>query len=83
MTFRVDGYEEMQGLVAAGFGVSMAPALSLGQHRPDVAVRAVSQPSFTRQVSVLTLVDGARLAPLADFIAILSQVTGAGQRPSS
>jgi DNA-binding transcriptional LysR family regulator len=61
-----------------GLGVSLAPALSLVQRRPDVAVLPVSQPRFSRQVSVVTLVDGPRLAPLADFIAILRQSTEAG-----
>jgi len=73
IAFRVDDYGVMQGLVAAGLGVSMAPALSLVPRRPDVAVRPISQPLFTRQVSMLTLVDGPQTPPLADFIDILQQ----------
>ncbi|HEY1824037.1 MAG TPA: LysR family transcriptional regulator [Trebonia sp.] len=73
ITFRVDDYETLQGLVAARLGVSMAPALSLVQHRPDIVIRPISRPVFTRQVSALALVDGPRTAPLADFIDILRQ----------
>jgi DNA-binding transcriptional LysR family regulator len=82
IAFRVDDYETLQGLVAAGLGVSMAPALSLVQPRPDVAILPISQPRFSRQVSVVTLVDGPRTAPLADFIAILRQSTEAGRVPT-
>jgi DNA-binding transcriptional LysR family regulator len=82
VVFRVDDYETMQGLIAAGLGVSMAPALSLARHRPDVAIRPIS-PAFTRQVSVLTLVDGPRAAPLADFIDILRQTAEAAPATAS
>jgi DNA-binding transcriptional LysR family regulator len=77
IAFRVDDYEALQGLVAAGLGVSVAPALSLVPRRPEVVVRPISRPAFTRQVSVLTLVDGPRLAPLADFIATLRRTAEA------
>ena len=77
IAFRVDDYEALQGLVAAGLGVSMAPALSLVPRRPDVVIRPISRPAFTRQVSALTLVDGPRMAPLADFIDILRQTAEA------
>jgi len=77
ISFRVDDYETLQGLVAARLGVSMAPALSLVQHRPDIVTRRISRPVFTRQVSALTLVDGQRIAPLAAFIDILRQTAAA------
>jgi DNA-binding transcriptional LysR family regulator len=73
IAFRADGYESLQGLVAAGLGVSVAPALSLVPRRPDVVVRPISRPAFSRQVSALTLIDGSQTAPLADFMAILRQ----------
>jgi DNA-binding transcriptional LysR family regulator len=77
IAFRVDDYEALQGLVAAGLGVSVAPALSLVPGRPDVVVRPLSRPVFTRQVNVLTLVDSPRVTALADFIAILRQTAQA------
>lgn len=82
VVFRVDDYETMQGLIAVGLGVSMAPALSLVRHRPDVAIRPIS-PAFTRQVSVLTLVDGPWAAPLADFIDILRRTAEAAPGTAS
>jgi DNA-binding transcriptional LysR family regulator len=82
IVFRVDDYEALQGTVAAGLGVSMAPALSLVPHRLDVVIRPISRPAFTRQVNALTLVDGPRMAPLADFIDILRQ-TAEGVRDAS
>lgn len=77
IVFRVDDYETLQGLVAAGLGVSVAPALSLVPRRPDVVIRPISQPAFSRQVSALTLIDGPRTAPLADFIGTLRRTAGA------
>lgn len=77
IAFHVDDYGAMQGLVAAGLGVSLAPALSLAPLREDVVVRPVTQPLFTRHVSVLTLVDTAQAAPLADFIEILRRTAAA------
>jgi DNA-binding transcriptional LysR family regulator len=83
IAFRTDDYEALQGLVAAGLGVSMAPALSLVPRRHDVVIRPISQPLFTRQVSALTVVDAPRMAPLADFIAILHQTAEALRDASS
>jgi DNA-binding transcriptional LysR family regulator len=44
-------YQSLQGLVAAGVGVSLAPLLSLVPHRSDVMVRPTAAPLFARRVS--------------------------------
>src|ERR1700753_112994 len=53
IAFRTDDSEAWRGLVAAGMGVSMAPALSLPPHRDDVVTLRLAEPVFTRRVTAL------------------------------
>ena len=71
VAFRTDDYQSLQGLVAAGMGVSIAPALSLRPAREDVVTLPCREPTLTRRVTVLTLPEISRTAPVADFLAIL------------
>lgn len=71
IVFRAVDYQSLQGLVATGLGVSLAPRLSLSPHRPDVVVRPIVDPSFSRTVAVWALPDVARVAPVADLIEVL------------
>lgn len=71
IAFRADDYQSLQGLVAAGMGVSMAPALSLRPARDDVAIRPLSDPTFTRRVTVVTLPHVERSVPVAEFLGAL------------
>jgi DNA-binding transcriptional LysR family regulator len=73
IVFRADDYQSMQGLVAAGFGVSLAPLLSVTPHRPDIIVRPISGAPFGRRVIVLTLPGADRSAPVTDLIELLRQ----------
>jgi DNA-binding transcriptional LysR family regulator len=38
VAFRTDDYQALQGLVAAGMGVSLVPQLSLTAHRDDIVI---------------------------------------------
>jgi DNA-binding transcriptional LysR family regulator len=40
IAFRADDHHTLQGLVAAGIGVSLIPALSLNPHRDDIVATA-------------------------------------------
>jgi DNA-binding transcriptional LysR family regulator len=73
IAFRTDDYQALQGLVAAGMGVSLAPALSLTPHRDDVVTLPLSEPTFTRRVTALTLPEVSRTAPVADFLDVLRE----------
>jgi DNA-binding transcriptional LysR family regulator len=67
-------YQSLQGLVAAGVGVSLAPLLSLVPHRPDVVVRPTAAPLFARRVSAWALPEVAKSSPVADLIDVLRTV---------
>lgn len=76
IAFRTDDYQALQGLVAAGMGVSLAPALSLTPHRDDVVTLPLGEPTFTRRVTALTLPEVSRTAPVADFLDVLRESAG-------
>lgn len=73
IAFRTDDYQSLQGLVAAGMGVSLAPTLTLRPHRDDVVTVGLREPTFTRRVTALTLPDVGRTPPVADFLDVLSE----------
>jgi DNA-binding transcriptional LysR family regulator len=68
VAFRTDDYQALQGLVAAGMGVSLVPQLSLTAHRDDVVIRPLLAPTFARRVTALTLPEAGRSGPIADFL---------------
>ena len=72
--FAAGDYQSLQGLVAAGVGVSMAPRLSLSPHRPDVVVRPTVAPAFVRRITVWTHPAATRTSPVDDLIEVLRQV---------
>ncbi|WP_329454809.1 LysR family transcriptional regulator [Streptomyces sp. NBC_01497] len=72
VAFTTDDYQSLQGLVAAGMGVSLAPALSLFPHREDIAVLRVAAPAPARRVSALTLTAPGPGTPLRDLLDILA-----------
>jgi DNA-binding transcriptional LysR family regulator len=71
IAFRADDYQSLQGLVAAGMGVSLVPGLSLAPHRDDVVSRPLGTPAFCRRVNAMTLHDARGLAPVAEFLDVL------------
>jgi DNA-binding transcriptional LysR family regulator len=68
VAFRTDDYQSLQGLVAAGMGVSLIPQLSLTAHRDDVVIRPLRTPTFARRVTAMTLPEAGRAGPVADFL---------------
>jgi DNA-binding transcriptional LysR family regulator len=73
IVFKAGDYQILQGMVAAGMGVSLAPRLSLYPHRPDVVVRPIAEPSLTRAVTVWTLPSVADLSPVAELVDALRE----------
>jgi DNA-binding transcriptional LysR family regulator len=73
IAFRADDYHSLQGLVAAGFGVSLAPLLSVTPHRPDIAVLPTRGTSFARRITVVTLPGTERYETVKDLIDILRE----------
>jgi DNA-binding transcriptional LysR family regulator len=55
VAFRTDNYQSIQGLVAAGIGLGLAPRLSLTPRRPDVVGVPVAAPAFSRRIAALAV----------------------------
>ncbi|MGA2321057.1 MAG: LysR substrate-binding domain-containing protein, partial [Solirubrobacteraceae bacterium] len=64
VSFESDDYQTIQGLVAAGVGVALIPALALTVLRDDIAIRALSPAPPLREIVAATPA-GARLVPAA------------------
>ena len=60
VAFESDDYLTVQGLVAAGVGVALIPALGLAAYRPDVAIRPITGATPKREIFAVTLPGGAR-----------------------
>lgn len=73
IVFRTDDFQSLQGLVAAGFGVSLAPMLSVTPSRSDVALLPISSPSFARRVWVLTRPETEQSESIAELIELLRE----------
>lgn len=71
IAFRTDDYQPLQGLVAAGMGVSLVPGLSLVPHRDDIVSLPLGTPAFSRRVTAVTLADASRSTPVAEFLDVL------------
>jgi len=53
--FQSDDYNVVQGLIAAGVGVSLLPALALTNLREDIVVRSLGSKAPTRRIAAATL----------------------------
>lgn len=78
VTFRADDYGTVQGMVAAGMGVSLVPSLAAWASRGDVAVRRLTHRPV-RRVAVATAVAPAPGSALARLVALTGD-TGARLR---
>src|SRR5579863_894128 len=72
VSFESDDYQTVQGLVAAGVGVSLIPKLALSGSRDDIAIRALSPRNPVREVIAATP-EGTRLTAAA---AAMRQILG-------
>jgi DNA-binding transcriptional LysR family regulator len=73
MVFPTDDYTAIQGLVAAGIGVTLLPRLALAYPRDDIAVRALDGATPYRTVMAAYLADAR--SPLVE--AVLDALTRA------
>jgi DNA-binding transcriptional LysR family regulator len=80
--FQSDDYNVVQGLIAAGVGVSLLPALSLTNVREDIVVRALGKSAPTRRIAAATLA-GRYLSPATHaMLDILTEVADRFELPS-
>jgi DNA-binding transcriptional LysR family regulator len=74
VAFESDDYQTVQGLVAAGVGVALIPALALSGSREDIAIRSLAPRPPVRDV-LAALPARTRVVPAARaMLAILSEV---------
>jgi molybdate transport repressor ModE-like protein len=78
--FQTDDYNVVQGLVAAGVGVSLIPELALTNLREDIVIRCLGKQAPKRHVAAATLA-GANLSPAVQ--AMLGVLTEAAEEYSA
>jgi DNA-binding transcriptional LysR family regulator len=77
VAFESDDYNTVQGLVAAGVGVALIPALALSTVREDIIIRTLSPRPPERRVFAVAP-GGARLVPAAvTMLGVLEQAAAA------
>ena len=79
VSFESDDYQTVQGLVAAGVGVTLIPELALSVVREDIAIRALSPEPPTRTVIAATA-PRARLLPAAPAMLSVLEEVAAGYK---
>src|SRR5215217_4949346 len=80
--FQSDDYNVVQGLIAAGVGVSLLPALSLTNVRDDIVVRSLGSKAPTRRIAAATLA-GRYLSPATHaMLDILTEAAESFELPS-
>jgi DNA-binding transcriptional LysR family regulator len=79
VAFRIDDYQAMQELVAAGVGVAFVPDMAATRH-PEVVVRRVAFRPPRRRVHVATRRQEPRPEVAALVAALQAAAAGAGER---
>ncbi len=80
--FRSDDYNVVQGLVAAGVGISLIPGLSLTNVREDIVIRSLGPGAPTRRIAAATLAGRYRSPATEAMLGILGEVAARFELPS-
>jgi DNA-binding transcriptional LysR family regulator len=80
--FRSDDYNVVQGLVAAGVGISLIPGLSLTNVREDIVIRSLGRGAPTRRIAAATLAGRYRSPATEAMLGILGEVAARFELPS-
>jgi DNA-binding transcriptional LysR family regulator len=80
--FRSDDYNVVQGLVAAGVGISLLPGLSLTNVRDDIVIRSLGPGAPTRRIAAATLAGRYRSPATVAMLGILEEVAARFELPS-
>jgi len=80
--FRTDDYNVVQGMVAAGVGVSLLPSFALANVRDDIVVRSLGPGAPARQIAAATLAGGYRSPATDAMLEILREVAADFELPS-
>jgi DNA-binding transcriptional LysR family regulator len=80
--FQSDDYNVVQGLIAAGVGVSLLPALALTNVREDIVVRSLGRNAPSRKIAAATMAGRYRSPATEAMLDILSEVAGGFELPA-
>jgi len=80
--FRSDDYNVVQGMVAAGVGVSLLPSFALANVRDDIVVRSLGTGAPARQIAAATLAGGYRSPATEAMLDILREVATEFELPA-
>jgi DNA-binding transcriptional LysR family regulator len=80
--FRSDDYNVVQGLIAAGVGISLLPGLALTNRREDIVVRSLGKGAPARKIAAATLAGRYRSPATEAMLEILSEVADSFELPS-
>ena len=72
VTFRAEDYPTVQGLVAAGLGISLVPSLAAANARADVAIRRVSGVRPVRRIAIATRTPPAPRTVLGTLVGLVA-----------
>jgi DNA-binding transcriptional LysR family regulator len=80
--FRSDDYNVVQGLIAAGVGISLLPGLALTNVREDIVIRSLGPQAPARRIAAATLAGRYRSPATGAMLDILSEVAARFELPS-
>jgi DNA-binding transcriptional LysR family regulator len=80
--FQSDDYNVVQGLIAAGLGISLLPALALQNVRDDIVVRSLGRRAPSRRVAAATLAGRFRSPATGAMLGILEEVAARFELPA-
>jgi DNA-binding transcriptional LysR family regulator len=80
--FRSDDYNVVQGLVAAGVGVSLLPSLALANMRDDIVIRSLGKRAPARRISAATPMGRYRSPATEAMLGILGEAAADFELPS-
>jgi DNA-binding transcriptional LysR family regulator len=80
--FRSDDYNVVQGLVAAGVGISLLPGLSLTNVRDDIVIRSLGANAPTRRIAAATLAGRYQSPATEAMLGILEEVAARFELPA-
>ena len=72
----------VQGLIAAGVGISLLPALALTAVREDIVVRSLGPGAPSRRIAAATLAGRYRSPATQAMLDILDEVAGGFELPT-
>jgi DNA-binding transcriptional LysR family regulator len=80
--FQSDDYNVVQGLIAAGVGISLLPGLALTNVREDIVIRSLGRAAPARTIAAATLQGRYRSPATEAMLEILSEVAERYELPS-